>query len=320
MLPVFTMLLVLTAAHPTPAPAAGSLAVPGAPAPPGASGRRASEARSPASLGALLASRPADSLVAPLREFEQLHSRDPEGADAAFTLGQLHYARGEYRQAADAFARAAARYSPDRKPEARYWQGLSALGVRDAAQARAALEDVGQSGSARAGDARFAVALAWEQAGHSDKAIDLLEAEAAGPPGETTPAVLEHLSRLADRIGHAETSRRAAERLRREYPLSDEAMRLPQPVTPVVEAQPRAERGSVGVQIGAFNDAARARALVEAAKRAGYEHAELTTQGQGEARLYVVRIGWFPNEAVARKDGEQASRALGVAYRLVRRP
>ena len=44
------------------------------------------------------------------------------------------------------------------------------------------------------------------------------------------------------------------------------------------------------------------------------------TQGQGEARLYVVRVGWFRDEAEARRAGEEAGRTLGVAYRLVRNP
>ncbi|MGH7741668.1 MAG: hypothetical protein ACRENS_06565, partial [Candidatus Eiseniibacteriota bacterium] len=42
----------------------------------------------------------------------------PEGE---FDLGQRHYARGEYRQAAEHFALAAARLEPARKPTARYW-------------------------------------------------------------------------------------------------------------------------------------------------------------------------------------------------------
>ena len=101
-------------------------------------------------LDSLLARHPADSLVAPLRRFESEHGHVSEGGEAALLLGQLHYARGEYRQAADAFARAAARLQPARKPEARYWAGLSWIALKDPQQARASLEEVVSSGSERA--------------------------------------------------------------------------------------------------------------------------------------------------------------------------
>src|SRR5437660_697819 len=56
----------------------------------------------------LLDARPADSLVAPLRKFESEHAQAAEAGEAAYVLGELHFARGEYRQACDAFGRAAA--------------------------------------------------------------------------------------------------------------------------------------------------------------------------------------------------------------------
>src|SRR5438876_7783896 len=82
-------------------------------------------------LETVLQSRPADSLVTPLKLFESRHGHEPAGAEAALLLGKLHYARGEYRQAVEAFARAAARFDPSRKDEARTWLGLSWLAVHE---------------------------------------------------------------------------------------------------------------------------------------------------------------------------------------------
>src|SRR5262245_1839917 len=82
-----------------------------------------------ASVGSILARTPSDSLPAVLRRIEAT-SRDPaEGAQAVMILGQLHFARGEFRDAAAAYARAAARLAPSDKPGARYAQGLSFLGL-----------------------------------------------------------------------------------------------------------------------------------------------------------------------------------------------
>src|SRR5437899_10759958 len=93
----------------------------------------------PPDLLLLLKRHPADSLVAPLRRFEVEHGQGSEGGEAAYVLGQLHFARGEYRQACDAFERAAARLEPERKPAARYWAGLSLPAPKEPEPARAAL-------------------------------------------------------------------------------------------------------------------------------------------------------------------------------------
>lgn len=314
------------AARPESSPSAvqhPALALPGGPSLPGAAPRhRSGPTTLPATLEGVLDSYAADSLARPLRQFELEHGHEPPGADAAFLLGQLHYARGEYRQAFESFARAAARYAPERKSEARYWQGLSALATRDAPQARSALEELAESNGPRGPEARFAVGIAWEQANRPDRAWEILEPLAGEPASEITPAALEQVVSLATASSDAASARKAADRLRREYPQSIEAMRLPQPAKPAEPPppQPGGSADKFGVQIGAFADAARARQLLEEARRAGFNRTELEAQGQGDARLYLVRIGWFVNEAQARSAGERASQDLGVAYRLVRRP
>ena len=66
-----------------------------------------------ATLDSLLARYPAGQPRVPLRRFENDATRPREGAAAAMLLGQLLRA-GEYRAAAEAFSRAAARLEPAR--------------------------------------------------------------------------------------------------------------------------------------------------------------------------------------------------------------
>ena len=300
-------------------------AVPGAPRPPGFDRPAPKPPRpEPGTLREVLADSPADSLDGPLKRFEAAHGRTIEGADAAFTLGQFHYARGEYKQAAEAYARAAARYPPDRKAEARYWQGLAALGQGDATQARAVLGEVAEVESPRRAAARYAVAEAWLRAGRVEPALDQLKTLLADRPDEMRSEALERTAEIARRLGDEGEANRATRELEKLSPRAVEPVRRPSP--PPIASVPapapagRGEAGRIAVQIGAFSDLARARSLFESARQAGYPRAQLLTQGRGGATLHVVRIGLYPNEAAARAAGERASRELGVAYRLIRNP
>jgi len=302
--------------------AALPFAVPGAPRPP-AFGRVASRPRTaPQTLRDVLALPPTDSLDGPLRRFEIEHGRTMEGADAGFALGQFHYARGEYRQAGDAFARAAARYPPDRKTEARYWQGLSALGEGDAVRARAILEDLGRVDSPRRAAARYALAESWVRAGKPAQAVTELEGLLADRPEDMETPALERVAELSARLGDAAEAERATRELARLNPEAAEPVRRPPPAPAPAVASPsaRGESGRIAVQIGAFSDVARAAALGESAREQGFPRTQVLTQGRGAATLHLVRIGVFPNETAARAAGERASRELGVAYRLIRNP
>src|SRR6185369_13940079 len=62
-----------------------------------------------AEVTAVLRATSGDSLIAPLRALEIRLAAAPEAAEAAMALGQLHLARGEYREAVAAFGRASAR-------------------------------------------------------------------------------------------------------------------------------------------------------------------------------------------------------------------
>jgi tetratricopeptide (TPR) repeat protein len=261
----------------------------------------------------LLEQHPADSLVQPLRRFEIEHGRFPEGGKAALVLGQLHYARGEYRQAAEAFARAAARLEPALKNEARYWAGVSWLAQRDPSQARAALEEVAQSNSPRRPEAMLALAMAWETAQRPERALEVLHRLLGGDPGEAGPAALEHTVVLAEAVHLQSEARDARARLLREYPNSIEATRAAMPER---EAPPLPADGHVTVELGTFSSASRAQSLLAATRRAGFAEASVVVRGEGRARSYVVLLGTYPGAEAAKAAGESAARRLGVSYRL----
>jgi tetratricopeptide (TPR) repeat protein len=275
------------------------------------------------SLSQLLASTPADSLVAPLRRFEADHARGGgEGGsagEAALLLGQLHSARGEYRPAAEAFARAAARLDPARKPEARYWQGLAWLALGESNQARAALDDVAELEGPWRAPARLALAQAWDLARRPDRATDVLERLLAGDPGEAAPAAIEQLAALYDQAGKNDRGRKLRERLLHDYPRSMEAAAARLAIFSAADARPVENRaGDVAVVIGSFVDQARARSLAAAARSAGFPEAQVISQGQGLAAVHSVRIGVFPSAGEARRAADQAEKALGVSAQLAR--
>ncbi|HEY2954335.1 MAG TPA: tetratricopeptide repeat protein [Candidatus Eisenbacteria bacterium] len=272
----------------------------------------------PAALRDVLAGVPADSLVAPLRRFENEHGHGSEGGEAAFLLGQLHYARGEYRQACDAFARAAARLEPGRKPAARYWAGLSWLALKQPDQARAALEEVAQSSPPLRAAALLGAALALELSDRPERALQAYEGVLASAPGEAGPAALGRMMALAERLERPDVVRRARQRLLRDYPGSIEAARVALPESPP-PAAPGAD-GTLTVQIGAFVDPERAKSLVEAAQRAGFPGAQVIVQGEGEARMHLVNLGVFGTRPEAERAGERAVATLGVTYRVIRFP
>ncbi len=269
-----------------------------------------------ASLRELLERTPPDSLIGPLRRLEARSPHGDEAGEAAYALGQLHYVRGEYVRAADAFARAAAHLEPARKGGARYWSGLAWLGAGDPTRARAALEEVARSDAALRGLARLGVALSWEASKRPEEALSALERLVDDRPGEAAPAALAHLETLATRLRRDAVARRAHERLLREWPGSLEAASARAVLDPAGTTAPAT--GVVGVEVGAFADVGRARALAEAARRAGFAEAQVVARGAGPALLHHVRVGEFPSAVVAQRAGERAAQALGVRFQLVK--
>jgi tetratricopeptide (TPR) repeat protein len=257
-----------------------------------------------------------DSLAAPLRAVEARSGRPAEAGEAARVLGQLHYARGEYRQAAAAFARAAARLEPSRKGEARYWEGLAWIGAGDASRARAVLEEVARTEAALRAPARLGMAFAWEAQHRPERALEELERLTAEGGGDALAAALERTAAVAGRLRRDDIAARARERLLRERPASAEAARL-RAVGPGPASAASAGAGAVAVHIGAFADPARARALAETARRAGFSGAQVVSRTEGGARVHAVRLGAFASPDEARRAGERAARELGVAWRIV---
>jgi len=261
-------------------------------------------------LDSVLAATPGDSLARPLRQLEVRGERGTDPGETALVLGQFHFARGEYRQAAETLARAAARLAPPRKLEARYWQGLALLAVQQTEEARGVLSDVAAAGGARRADAELGVAWTWEQAHRPDKALDVLDDLIASGAGEAGPAALERTVALAGELGQNDRARRARERLLKEYPRSVEAAR-------VAPADASVARGDAfTVQIGAYGDADAARKLADRARRAGFDATRIVTRGDGAQRVNVVEIGGYPTRDAAMRAGARAANVLGVRYQL----
>jgi tetratricopeptide (TPR) repeat protein len=270
-------------------------------------------AASEAAWRALPAAASADSCASLLRIWESAPPRAVTAADATMARGQFHYARGEYRQAKDAFARASARTTGAEQGEARYWVGLSSLALGEGSAAREAFAEAAASAPARRELAQLGAAQAWDADRHPEKALDALRALLAGDPGEAGPAALERLGALAEQFHRDEDARQARRRLARDYPGSLEAARL--------NATPSAPAGAgpVGVQIGVFADRARAVSLAAQAKAAGFASVQLVERKGDGSRptLWLVRLGTFATRDEANAEGEKAQRALGVGWQVM---
>lgn len=281
---------------------------------PGRAGQPApGAAPAPLDVASLLNQTPADSLPVPLAALES--SRPPQAAQAALAAGALHYARGEYRAAIDAYGRAAARLEPARKDEARYWIGISWLALGEPAQARASLEEVARTPSAKRPDAMLGVADCWLALHRPDRAAEWLAQATEAGVGERTPALLEREAALAERAGHPQPARDALERIAREWPRSIEAASAR---VALAAGGPAATDGPLTVVVGSFLDPARARSLANEARRSGFPNAEVVTRGEGLAAVHEVRLGNFSEARQAESAGQQAGRALGVAWQVVK--
>jgi tetratricopeptide (TPR) repeat protein len=291
-------------------------------------------APSPSTVRQVLESCPADSLLAPLARLEAV-PRGSEAAEAALTLGRLHYARGEYRQAAAAFARATPRSDPARRGETHYWTGLAWLGAGEVGQARVAFGEAARSDSPRRLEAQLGVALCWEAARRPERALETLQTLLAGEPGEAGPAALERVAMLATRLERPELARRARERLAKDYPRSIEAVRAvraaatgparasrpvsraPAPAATRLAPPPAAAQVPLSVQIGVFREEARARELAERARREGFGPARVAVLADAGGRLFAVRVGVYATAEDARGAGGRLGRALDVSWRVV---
>lgn len=171
---------------------------------------------------------PADSLAPALRRIEAAGPRSTAAA-AAFALGQFHHARGEYRLAAEAFGRAAARLSGYERAEARYRQGLAWLGTGDGGRARASFEAVSAESQTLRPLSQLGLSQALALTGEPEREMEVLRRLLDGPAGEAEPAALERYAALCDRLHRTADAVAARDRLLRRWPRSLEAARLGQP-------------------------------------------------------------------------------------------
>jgi tetratricopeptide (TPR) repeat protein len=255
----------------------------------------------------------ADSLTRALAAIEA--TRPDQAPAAALTAGALHFARGEYRAAIDAYGRAAARLEPARKGEPRYWIGVSWLALGEPNQARAAFEEVARTDSPRRADAMIGVADCWLALRHPERAESWLDQALDAGSGERTPAALERRAALAGHDGHDAEARDALERIARDWPRSIEAASAR---VALLAGGPPATDGPLTVIIGTFLDPARARSLVNEARRAGFPNAEVVTEGEGLAAIHQVRLGRYSDPRQAERAGEQAGLALGVTWQVTK--
>jgi Tfp pilus assembly protein PilF len=170
----------------------------------------------------------ADSLAPVLLRIEAEGPRSAAAA-AARALGQFHHARGEYRLAAEAFGRAAARVEGYDRAEARYRQGLSWLGAGDGGRARASFESVSAESQPLRALAQLGLAQALALGGETEQETSVLKHLLDGPAGEAEPAALELYAALCDRAHRTTDATAARDRLLRRWPRSLEAARLGQP-------------------------------------------------------------------------------------------
>jgi len=256
---------------------------------------------------------PADSCVVRLRRWESSPPSGLASADVALALGQLHYARGEYRQARDAFARAAAKHMGENRGEARYWVGLASLALSEGPEARDAFTEAAALSPDRRALARLGYAQAWDVERRPEKSFDALRVLMSEDAGEAGPPALERQATLAEQFKRNDEARKARQRLAREYPKSFEAGRLN--ATPV--AAPGA--GPVGVQIGVFADRDRATALAARARGAGFSSVQVVERRGEGARptLWVVRLGRYASREEADAAGERAQHELGVGWQVM---
>ncbi len=254
-----------------------------------------------------------DSMVIRLKRAETV-AGPRAAADAALSLGRLYYARGEYRPAADAFSRAAARLGPARKGEALYWTGMAWLGLNSPNAARAAFDEVVSAGDPRRNDALLGTADAWVSEDRFDKAFATLQQLISGDMGPAGPAALERMSVVAERLNRAADAERAKARLLSSYPGSMEALALVARDKETAPAAPTS--GPVAVEAGRFANAARARGLVVRAQRAGYKDARVVEHVSAATRSFAVRLGSYPDRPSAREAQLRAAKELGLTARI----
>lgn len=162
-----------------------------------------------------------------LARLVQAAQRGGPAADAAaFELGQLRYARGEYVQAAEAYGRAAAARGGAVRGAAVYHRALAELAAGRAALAERSFAEASRLDASHRALARLGAAFAMEAQSRFPSALDAYARLLSEDAGEAGPAALERFAELAARQHRDAEARSARENLRRRWPRSFEAARM----------------------------------------------------------------------------------------------
>ncbi|NOT34097.1 MAG: hypothetical protein HOP12_08000, partial [Candidatus Eisenbacteria bacterium] len=207
---------------------------------------------------------------------------------------------------------------PARKTEARYWAGLSWLASGDATRAASILEEVGRQPSPWRGPALAALGSAWEISKHPERARQAFMAALEAPRASTAAFAAERAAAYEKDAGRTRASSKLREQVVRDFPRSVEATSAREALAAPAASHPAPqERGRFAIEIGTFNNPARARSLVAAAKAAGFRDARVVTKGEGVGALHHVWLGSFLDSKRAESAGDAAGQALGVRWVVV---
>jgi tetratricopeptide (TPR) repeat protein len=256
-----------------------------------------------ASLREILVPGPADSLVEPLRRLQS----GSDAGEAAWSLGLLQYARGEYAAARQSFARAQGRLAEPARGKARCWEALAWLAQGAPGRAQATLKPVLATAGPNREQALLLSAQALESGAEPARALPIYEHLLRASRPE--PTALARAARLEAHLGHAERARSIGQRLQELYPASLEA-------TAAGGGSGPSEHGRVWLNIGSFVSNAAARDLAERARKAGFDRAVVFAERPGSSARYLVRLGPYDSRDEASAAGERVGAALGTDYWL----
>jgi len=262
--------------------------------------------------------------AAALEEYMRAFPKGKHRREAALALSRVHYARGEYSEAANLLSI----FSPGVEKDFTGRQALIQCGLAQLAQGDApgALQFLRSAEPDLAGSPQeegYFFALA-EAALRANKPADagealrrLLERHAKGDYG---PQALYALALSMETVGRTGDAAGVFRQIMVRFPTSYEAARVRDRgirLTPA-PASPLSLGGGYAVQVGAFSRRDLADALASDLKTAGIEDVSVK-QGTENPPVYRVRAGSFSTREEARALGERFRRERGFSFTVVPR-
>ncbi|MFH0919558.1 MAG: tetratricopeptide repeat protein [Fibrobacterota bacterium] len=275
--------------------------------------------------------------------------RDVFAEEALLRLGQYHYSRGRYDNAAVMFNQLLNDYPSSRgKSEARVWLGQSYLSLNRAGSAEKAFLETGEELPAAFIRSRAGLAVLFARRGEYDKSNQYLAAALAvkDPALRSTLYYLQYQNARA--LSDVRVAGETAQKLLSEFPLSLEALELknegpaplpvlpepparfePQHPAPVTQAAPPAakvvesasggeERETFTLQMGAFKDRSNAEKLLERLK-VRWSEVEIVELKRPAGTLYAVWLGRFDGLKKAESFALAESKSFTMNFRIRKR-